>query len=93
METLQFIPGCDKKFYEFLTNSQEPSVQRILQWSQPNSAYKDSPYIFLNDAAESLSFSQLNFHVEELPECPGIFVAYSVAKQISWRNFPGIPIA
>lgn len=44
----------------------------------------------IEDAFNNTDF---DIHIEEIRECPGIFVAYTTSKNETWRDISGVPIA
>jgi len=104
METLQFLPRKNPEFYVELINSQDPAKKRVRDWSQLCRFKSDLPSILNNystlpvatNVSEAINeaFIEADFkmHIEELAECPGIFIAYTTHKE-NWNTISGIPIA
>lgn len=101
METLQFIPRKDTQFYVELINSQDPAKKRVQEWSNSNRLKNDLSSIRINHSIPRITnnildsaFTEANFtiHVEEITECPGIFIAYSTHNE-NWNSISGVPIA
>lgn len=104
METLQFLPRKDPEFYVELINSQDPANKRVREWSQLSRFKMDLPSILNNHStlpvainvsgAINKAFIEADFsmHVEEMAECPGIFIAYTTHNE-NWNAISGVPIA
>ncbi len=104
METLQFLPRKDPEFYVNLNNSQEPAKKRVREWSQLCSFNIDLHSNLNNHSVltvatnvseaidEAFIEADFNMQIEEIPECPGIFIAYTTHKE-NWNTISGVPIA
>jgi len=104
METLQFLPRKAPEFYAELISSQDLAKKRVREWSQLNRFNINLPSILSNHStfpvatnvfnAINQAFIETDFsmHVEELAECPGIFIAYTTHNE-NWNAIPGVPIA
>lgn len=104
LESLQFIPGRNVDLFDSLEHSNEPSIKRVMQWSQdckfgrefiPTGIFKPA---FLEDLDFSTrienAFNSINIEITiEKIDNIDIYISYTTAKCKNWWEIEGIPIA